>query len=109
MPAGRTSGSPPPGRGGRRAAVFAAPPAPVVLVEPGADLELEALRPTTVAIATAPAGDVRVTRLVEPAEMRVEQRGRGNTARRIHHLLPPDAEAGRLILVEVFTPGGNWS
>ncbi|KRT64257.1 MAG: KduI/IolB isomerase, 5-deoxy-glucuronate isomerase [Chloroflexi bacterium CSP1-4] len=50
-----------------------------------------------------------MTRLVEPAEMRVEQRGRGNTARRIHHLLPPDAEAGRLILVEVFTPGGNWS
>ena len=94
---------------GSREGVFDGPPAPVVLVEPGADLELEALRPATIAIAAAPAGDVRVTRLVEAAEMRVEQRGQGNTARRIHHLLPPDAEAGRLIIVEVYTPGGNWS
>ncbi len=36
-------------------------------------------------------------------------RGHGVTERRIHHLLPPTAEAGRLILFEVFTPGGNWS
>ena len=40
---------------------------------------------------------------------RSEARGAGNTARRIHHLLPPAAEAGRLIAFEVFTPGGNWS
>jgi len=39
----------------------------------------------------------------------VETRGSGVTERRIHHLLPPNAEAGRLILFEVFTPGGNWS
>jgi 5-deoxy-glucuronate isomerase len=31
------------------------------------------------------------------------------TERRIHHLLSPAAEAGRLILFEVYTPGGNWS
>ena len=41
--------------------------------------------------------------------MLVEQRGAGNTARTVHHLLPPAALAGRLILFEVFTPGGNWS
>jgi 5-deoxy-glucuronate isomerase len=96
-------------RVGSRAGIFDGPPAPVVLVAPGADVEVEALEMSTVALAAAPAGDVRVTRLVEPAAMRVEERGSGNTARRIHHLLPPDAEAGRLILVEVFTPGGNWS
>ena len=39
----------------------------------------------------------------------VESRGAGQTSRRIHHLLPPEAEAGRLIAYEVFTPGGNWS
>jgi 5-deoxy-glucuronate isomerase len=94
---------------GSRASVFQGPPAPVVLVEPGVDIELEALAPSSLAVATAPAGEVRVTRLVDPSAMRVEERGSGNTARRIHHLLPPDAEAGRLILVEVFTPGGNWS
>jgi 5-deoxy-glucuronate isomerase len=27
----------------------------------------------------------------------------------VHHLLPPEARAGRLILFEVITPGGNWS
>ena len=97
------------GEVGSRDGIFAGPPAPVVLVEPGVTLEIEALRPTTLAIADAPAGEVRVTRLVEPGDMRVEERGSGQTARRIHHLLPPDAEAGRLILVEVFTPGGNWS
>jgi 5-deoxy-glucuronate isomerase len=80
-----------------------------VLVEPGADIEVEAITPTTLAVAAAPGGEIRVTRLIEPSTMRVEQRGSGNTARRIHHLLPPEAEAGRLILVEVFTPGGNWS
>ncbi len=94
---------------GSRDSIFAGPPAPVVLVAPDADIELEALRPSTVVLADVPAGDVRVTRLIEPATMRVEARGSGNTARRIHHLLPPEAEAGRLILVEVFTPGGNWS
>jgi 5-deoxy-glucuronate isomerase len=96
-------------RVGSRASVFEGPPAPVVLVEPGVDIELEALTPSSLAVATAPAGEVRVTRLIDPATMRVEERGTGATARRVHHLLPPDGEAGRLILVEVFTPGGNWS
>ena len=84
-------------------------PAAVVLVEPGAPLEIEALGPARIAIAAVPAGDLRETRLIEPASMRVEARGSGNTARTVRHLLPPDASAGRLILVEVLTPGGNWS
>jgi 5-deoxy-glucuronate isomerase len=96
-------------RVGSREGIFDGPPAAVVLVAPGTDLQAEALTPTTLGVAAAPGSDVRVTRLIEPSEVRVEQRGSGNTARRIHHLLPPDAEAGRLILVEVFTPGGNWS
>jgi 5-deoxy-glucuronate isomerase len=41
--------------------------------------------------------------------MRVEARGHDRTARTVHHLLPPEAPAGRLILFEVITPGGNWS
>ena len=56
-----------------------------------------------------PGGPVRRTALVAPEDILVEKRGSGNTARRIHHLLPPSAEAGRLIAFEVFTPGGNWS
>ena len=39
----------------------------------------------------------------------MEDRGSGRSARRVHHLLPPEAEAGRLIVFETFTPAGNWS
>ena len=44
-----------------------------------------------------------------PDEILVEIRGAGQAERRIHHLLPPAAEAGRLVAFEVFTPGGHWS
>lgn len=94
---------------GSRSSVFEGPPPALLLAEPGADIEVTARGDALVSIASAPGGEVRCTRLVEPATMRVEERGTGNTARRVHHLLPPQAEAGRLILVEVFTPGGNWS
>jgi 5-deoxy-glucuronate isomerase len=46
---------------------------------------------------------------VDPGDVRIEARGAGQTARTVRHLLPPEARAGRLIVVEVLTPGGNWS
>lgn len=48
-------------------------------------------------------------RLVTPAEVGVEIRGGGNATRQINNMLPPDFSAHRLIVVEVFTPAGNWS
>jgi len=94
---------------GSRDDVFGGPPAPVLLLEPGLDLEVAAETPATVVVADAPAGKVRRTQLFEPGEIHVEMRGSGLTERRIHHLLPPSVKAGRLIIFEVFTPGGNWS
>lgn len=101
---------------GSRDGVFEGPPAPVILVAPGEELEVRAESPATVLVASAraggpsvPGGSVSATRLIDPTSMRVEHRGTGNTARTVHHLLPPDQPAGRLLLVEVFTPGGNWS
>ncbi|MEA2026310.1 MAG: 5-deoxy-glucuronate isomerase [Chloroflexota bacterium] len=94
---------------GSRETVFDGPPPPVLLLEPGSDLEVEAESAATIIVADAPAADVRLTRLFEPADLYVETRGAGITERRIHHLLPPTTEAGRLILFEVYTPGGNWS
>jgi 5-deoxy-glucuronate isomerase len=94
---------------GSRTGVFEGPPAPVVLAQPGQELEVSAESDAAVLVASAPGGEVRRTALVDPGSMRVEHRGEGSTARTVHHLLSPDAEAGRLILVEVFTPGGNWS
>ncbi len=94
---------------GSRETVFDGPPPPVLLLEPGSDLEVEAESAATIIVADAPAADVRLTRLFEPDDLYVETRGTGITERRIHHLVPPTTQAGRLILFEVYTPGGNWS
>ena len=94
---------------GSRDSVFDGPPPPVLLLEPGRSFELVATTAVLVAVAGAPGGPIRRTALIEPGDITVETRGAGQTERRIHHLLPPDADAGRLIAFEVFTPGGNWS
>lgn len=94
---------------GSRDSVFDGPPPPVLLLEPGLDVEVHAEDEATVIIAEAPAASERSTRLIRPEDIHVETRGSGITERRIHHLLPPGEVAGRLILFEVFTPGGNWS
>ena len=94
---------------GRRASVFEEPPAGVVLCAAGEDVEVVAAGDVLLAIAAAPAGDIRRTALIAPATIRVETRGDGPARRMIKNLLPPDAEAGRLIAVEAYTPGGNWS
>lgn len=97
------------GETGGRDSVFDPSPSPVLLVEPGQPIEITAHGRATVAIAAAPGGDVRETRLVDSAGVRIEARGSGPTGRTVRHLLPPEASAGRLIVVEVLTPGGNWS
>ena len=94
---------------GTRTSVFDGPPPPVLLLEPGSELVVEAEAEATIILADAPSAASRRTVLFEPDDIHVETRGAGITERRIHHLLPPSVEAGRLILFEVFTPGGNWS
>jgi 5-deoxy-glucuronate isomerase len=47
--------------------------------------------------------------LVTPADVDVEIRGAGNATRQINGIFKPDFPAHRLIVVEVYTPGGNWS
>jgi 5-deoxy-glucuronate isomerase len=47
--------------------------------------------------------------LVEPSDVEIEVRGSGNATRQINHLLKPEFPAERLLVVEVYTPSGNWS
>jgi 5-deoxy-glucuronate isomerase len=47
--------------------------------------------------------------LVTPEDVEVEVRGAGNATRQINHILKPEFPAERLLVVEVFTPAGNWS
>ncbi len=48
-------------------------------------------------------------RLITPDEVEIEVRGGGNATRQINHILKPEFPAQRLLLVEVYTPSGNWS
>jgi 5-deoxy-glucuronate isomerase len=48
-------------------------------------------------------------RLITPDKVGIEIRGGGNATRQINSMLPPTFLAHRLIVVEVFTPAGNWS
>lgn len=47
--------------------------------------------------------------LITPDDVAVEIRGAGNAARQINHIVKPEFSAHRLLIVEVFTPSGNWS
>lgn len=48
-------------------------------------------------------------RLVTPVEVEIEIRGGGNVTRQINKMIPPGFECSRLVVVEVYTPSGNWS
>ena len=47
--------------------------------------------------------------LIRPEDVAVEVRGAGNATRQINHIVKPEFPAERLLVVEVFTPSGNWS
>lgn len=47
--------------------------------------------------------------LIRPQEVRRSIRGGDNVSRQINDLLPPGSPVHRLVLVEVYTPSGNWS
>jgi 5-deoxy-glucuronate isomerase len=47
--------------------------------------------------------------LIRPEEVQRTVRGGDNVSRQINDLLPPGSPVHRLVLVEVYTPSGNWS
>ena len=47
--------------------------------------------------------------LIQPQDVSISIRGGDNVSRQINDLLPPGSPVHRLVLVEVYTPGGNWS
>jgi len=48
-------------------------------------------------------------RLIRPEEVNIELRGGGNASRQINQMIPPGFPCERLVVVEVYTPSGNWS
>lgn len=57
----------------------------------------------------AKAEEAHPAKLVVPGEVGLELRGGGNATRQINSMIPPSFDAHRLIVVEVYTPAGNWS
>jgi 5-deoxy-glucuronate isomerase len=47
--------------------------------------------------------------LVTPAQSEIELRGAENASRQINSIMPPGFNCHRIVTVEVYTPGGNWS
>lgn len=62
-----------------------------------------------IAIAAAPATTKHAPVLVTPDDTELELRGGGNASRQVNSLMLPDFPADRLHVIEVWTPGGNWS
>jgi 5-deoxy-glucuronate isomerase len=61
------------------------------------------------AVASAPATVRHEPVLVTPDDITIELRGGGNASRQVGSLMLPDFPADRLHVIEVWTPGGNWS
>jgi 5-deoxy-glucuronate isomerase len=47
--------------------------------------------------------------LIKPEDVDISVRGGDNVSRQINDLLPSNSPVHRLVLVEVYTPSGNWS
>jgi 5-deoxy-glucuronate isomerase len=71
--------------------------------------EVEAVTDLELAVCSAPGKGTHPARLIAPEDVGVEMRGAGNIERRIHNILPEQKPADSLLVVEVFTPEGNWS
>jgi len=73
------------------------------------EYRVTALGDIEVAVCGATAEERLEAKLVTPEEVEIEVRGSGNATRQINHILKPEFPAQRLLVVEVFTPAGNWS
>jgi len=95
---------------GGRANVFAGMPHTLYLPVGTGRVEIEALTTACeVAVCGARADRQFPAAVIEPSAVEVEIRGGGNATRQINHIIKPDFPADRLLVVEVYTPSGNWS
>jgi 5-deoxy-glucuronate isomerase len=95
---------------GGRASVFSGMPHTLYLPVGTARVEIEALTNSCeVGVCGARASHPFPAAVIEPSAVEVEIRGGGNATRQINHIIKPDFQADRLLVVEVYTPSGNWS
>jgi 5-deoxy-glucuronate isomerase len=93
---------------GKRTNVFEGLPYAVYL-PPHTSFSITAETACDLALCYCLADEEHPAKLVTPKDVAIEIRGGGNATRQINSILSPDFPAHRLIVVEVFTPAGNWS
>ncbi len=81
----------------------------VLYVPPHQEISVTAKTDFEFSVGGAPAEGKYPTRLLHPSEMRQELRGGGAARRQVNHILAHPLPAERLILYEVYVPGGMWS
>lgn len=91
-----------------RAGVFEEKPH-VLYVPPQQDIAVGTTDKFEFALGAAPAEGKYPIRLFTPGEIKSEVRGSGAATRQVNHILAHPLPAERLILFEVYVPGGAWS
>jgi 5-deoxy-glucuronate isomerase len=83
--------------------------ATAVYVPPGADLLLLPSSDFEAILFTTPAKTDAEPAIVQPADVRVNARGRDIYSREVHDLFVTDDRVSRLMVGETFNPPGHWS
>ncbi len=73
------------------------------------EFTITAKRDSEFAVTWVPSDEDHEPWLIQPQDVPISVRGGDNVSRQINDLLPPGSPVHRLILVEVYTPSGNWS
>jgi 5-deoxy-glucuronate isomerase len=93
---------------GERKDVFSGPPSALFLPR-RTTFAATATTACEFAVAWAATDRDDAPKLIRPADIAVEIRGGDNATRQINSIVPPGFACRRLVLVEVYTPGGSWS
>jgi 5-deoxy-glucuronate isomerase len=93
---------------GERADVFSGLPWSVY-APPRREVVIAAEDDCEIAICSAPATGKLPARVIPPGDVETLTRGKGTNTRHVRNILPETEPAESLLVVEVITPGGNWS
>lgn len=94
---------------GQRMSVFDQVPPHAVYLPDYCDYSIEAHTDAEIGLCSAPGRGEHPPRLIEPRQIKQSTRGEGANVRHIHDILPETEDADSLLVVEVYTPAGNWS
>lgn len=95
---------------GTRGSVFEKKPTDSVYVSNDRSFEVEAVTKARVALCYSPSEASLPTKLIRASDNSIEHRGKFNNKRLVHNILPDsNLCANSLLVVEVYTEGGNWS